>query len=100
MMKAPSPELLCIVAHHLYPRHVVSSWSHTKLDRMRSVLQVKFSQHADLRELLLSTGDARLVEDSPDSFWGAGKNGQGKNWLGVMLVELRDQIRHTGASPG
>jgi hypothetical protein len=33
-----------------------------KFDRMRAVLRAKFTQHDDFRQILLSTGDARLVE--------------------------------------
>jgi len=37
------------------------------------VIYAKFTQHEDLGKLLLGTGDAALVEDSPkDAFWGVG----------------------------
>ena len=63
---------------------------------MRRVLHAKFAQHQDLRELLISTGTARLVEsasvDNPvNRFWGE-VNGVGKNMLGVMLMELRAEL--------
>ncbi len=45
----------------------------------------KFKQHSDLREKLLQTGEAILVEQSPtDSFWGCGADGKGLNLLGQM----------------
>jgi predicted NAD-dependent protein-ADP-ribosyltransferase YbiA (DUF1768 family) len=28
-----------------------------------------------------------------DAFWGLGKKGNGKNMLGVLLMELRDELR-------
>jgi hypothetical protein len=70
---------------------------------MRRVLRAKFTQHADLRELLLSTGDARLVEvatidNEVNRLWGE-VNGIGKNMLGVMLMELREQIRQPDSFP-
>ena len=33
----------------------------------------------------------RLIEYSPrDSFWEEGFDGKGENWLGVMLMDVRD----------
>ncbi len=70
---------------------------------MRGVLRAKFTQHQDLRELLLSTGDARLVEsaktDNPvNRLWGE-VNGKGKNMLGVLLMELRSELRNQSVQP-
>jgi hypothetical protein len=86
-----------MAAHGLYWWDIRSDWSKIKFDRMRQVLRAKFTQHMDLRDLLLSTGDARLVEsatvDNPvNRLWGE-VNGSGKNMLGVMLMELREQLR-------
>src|SRR3546814_20144387 len=63
-MNAPSPALLAMAAHGLYYWDVAPGWSTTKFDRMRAVLRAKFEQHLDLKELLLSTGSARLVESA------------------------------------
>jgi predicted NAD-dependent protein-ADP-ribosyltransferase YbiA (DUF1768 family) len=65
---------------------------------MRAVLRAKFTQHADLRELLLSTGNMRLVEvgrtnNAVNRTWGE-VNGKGKNMLGVLLMELRAELRN------
>lgn len=68
-------------------------WDAVREDVMRTALRAKFSEPA-LRALLLSTGDRPLVEDSPyDPYWGTGKDGRGKNRLGVLLMELRDELR-------
>lgn len=103
LMDAPSPSLLAMAAHGLYYWDVAPGWSKTKLDRMRAVLRAKFTQHDDLRELLLSTGDARLVESTTtdnavNRLWGE-VNGEGKNLLGVMLMELRTQLRDEAIQP-
>ncbi len=97
LMAAPSPALLAMAAHGLYYWDVAPAWSKTKFDRMRGVLRAKFSQHPDLLELLLSTGEARLVEsatvDNPvNRLWGE-VNGVGENMLGKMLMELRAELR-------
>lgn len=62
ILSAPSPSLVAMAAHGLYTWDIVPDWSKTKFDRMRKVLRAKFGQHEDLRTLLLSTGNARLVE--------------------------------------
>lgn len=68
-------------------------WESTKISVMRNALWAKFTQHEELKELLLSTNDARLVEHAEnDSFWGDGGNGKGKNWLGRLLMEVRKQL--------
>ncbi|RWY84657.1 DUF1768 domain-containing protein [Rhizobium leguminosarum] len=97
LMEAPSPSLLAMAAHGLYYWDVTPGWSKIKFDRMRRVLRAKFTQHTDLRELLLSTNDARLVEsatvDNPvNRLWGE-VNGVGSNMLGVMLMELRAELQ-------
>jgi len=69
-------------------------WNEAKLEIMRRAIRAKFTQNAELARMLLSTGTAELVEDSKsDSFWGAGADGSGENWLGRLLMELRDELR-------
>lgn len=99
ILAAPSPALVAMAAHGLYQWDIASDWSRTKFDRMRAVLWAKFSQHSDLAELLLSTGEARLVEsatfDSPvNRLWGEVPVKGGKNMLGVMLMETREKLRY------
>lgn len=101
LMQAPSPSLLAMAAHGLYYWDVAPGWSRTKFDRMRGVLRAKYTQHQDLQQLLLSTGDARLVEcatvdNEVNRLWGE-VNGIGKNMLGVLLMELRSQLREEHA---
>jgi len=61
---------------------------------MREVLRAKFAQHASLGSLLLSTGDAELVEHTTnDRYWEDGGDGSGKNRLGQLLMELRSELR-------
>jgi len=69
-------------------------WMSINIDKMNETLCLKFTQHRNLMEELLSTGDAQLIEDSPvDSFWGVGRNGDGRNELGKALVRLRSLLR-------
>ena len=64
----------------------------------------KFLQNADLSDVLMATGDRVIVEASPyDRIWGIGlppddpqihepANWQGKNWLGIAVMQVRDQF--------
>lgn len=97
ILSAPSPSLVAMAAHGLYTWDITPDWSRTKFDRMRNVLLAKFTQHEDLKEILLSTGDARLVEvgrtnNLVNRTWGE-VNGKGANMLGVLLMEVREEIR-------
>lgn len=97
VLSAPSPALVAMAAHGLYWWDIRSDWSKIKFDRMRQVLRAKFTQHEDLCEILLATGDRRLVESATvdnavNRLWGEVK-GRGKNTLGQMLMELRTQLR-------
>ena len=69
-------------------------WEEVKEDVMRRALAAKFAAHPELRQRLLETGDAPLVENAPgDRYWGCGADGTGKNRLGHLLVELRSNLR-------
>lgn len=61
---------------------------------MYVALIAKFTQYPDLKEKLLATGDALLIEDSPkDMYWGGALDGS-KNRLGELLMELRTKLRN------
>lgn len=68
-------------------------WPKVKLHFMHNIVLAKFSV-PKLEELLLSTGDAELIEGNRhgDTFWGQ-VNGVGENHLGRILVEVRTHLR-------
>jgi N-glycosidase YbiA len=69
-------------------------WESVKVSVMRTAVLAKFTQHDELRNLLLSTSDAKLVEQTEnDDYWGDGGDGSGKNMLGKILMEVREQLR-------
>lgn len=77
-------------------RPLRADWEAVKDDVMLDAIRAKFTQHADLKALLLGTGDAVLVEHTAnDSYWGDGGDGSGKNRLGHLLMRLRTEL--TGA---
>jgi hypothetical protein len=71
-----------------------ADWNKVRDAVMREVVLAKFSQHDDLREILLATGEAELVEHTTnDSYWGDGGDGSGENKLGKILMSVREELR-------
>lgn len=71
-----------------------SDWEQVKDKIMQQAVLQKFKTHADIREILLATSDELIVENSPiDYYWGCGKNGNGKNRLGEILMAVRQILR-------
>ncbi|HUR55185.1 MAG TPA: NADAR domain-containing protein [Gemmataceae bacterium] len=69
-------------------------WESVKDGIMLDAVRAKFTQHDDLKAILLGTGDAKLVEHTAnDSYWGDGGDGSGKNRLGQILMKVRDELR-------
>lgn len=66
-------------------------WDSIKIPIMRNILRTKYEQHEYVRRKLHETGNRILVEDSwRDDFWGIGENKDGKNMLGRLWMEIRD----------
>jgi ribA/ribD-fused uncharacterized protein len=67
-------------------------WENGRVELMRRLVRSKF-ENPLLRELLLLTGDAELIQDNKwnDRFWGVCR-GEGENWLGKILMEVRQEI--------
>jgi len=77
---------------------VRSDWHEVKLPIMRLLVKEKFS-NPFLTHRLLSTGDTELILDNKwnDKFWGVCR-GTGENWLGKILMEVREELRREIAS--
>jgi ribA/ribD-fused uncharacterized protein len=68
-------------------------WATRRDDVMLAALRAKFTQHPDLAAMLLATGAAPLVEHTRhDTYWGDGGNGDGRNRLGELLVQVRAEV--------
>lgn len=71
-----------------------ADWEEVKDQVMKDVLIAKADQHPIFKNELLSTGNATIIEASPyDYYWGEGKDGSGKNMLGVLLMEVREELK-------
>ena len=69
-------------------------WEQVKDKVMYDACYAKFTQFVDIQALLLSTGDATLVEHTKnDSYWGDGGDGTGENMLGRILMEIRTVLQ-------
>jgi ribA/ribD-fused uncharacterized protein len=61
---------------------------------MRDAVLAKFTQHPELQEILLATGDRKIFEHTAtDDFWGDGGDGSGRNQLGQILMRVRAELR-------
>jgi len=68
-------------------------WDLVKVDIMRTLITEKF-QNPFLSHRLIATNSAQLVLDNKwnDKFWGVCR-GAGENWLGKILMEVREKIK-------
>jgi ribA/ribD-fused uncharacterized protein len=76
-------------------------WETAKDDVMRTAIRAKFCSHPELKRLLLATGNEELIEQTTqDHYWGCGTSGTGRNMLGVLLMELRQELNATPRDQG
>ena len=69
-------------------------WESVKLTVMREAVRAKFTQHPELTAVLLGIAYVVLVEHTAnDDYWGDGGDGNGQNWLGRILTEVREELR-------
>lgn len=78
-------------------RHVElrSDWEEIKDEVMYQVCKAKFMQHDELRQRLIDTGNAELIEGNTwgDKTWGV-CDGVGENRLGKILMRIRTEINN------
>lgn len=96
LLSAPTPTLVALAAHSLLHWDIAPGWSRLRYPWMLECQRAKFAQHADLREVLLSTGGKRLVEagtvdNDVNRRWGE-VNSVGLNYLGRILMTVRAEL--------
>lgn len=73
---------------------IIKNWNNIRDNVMYDALKAKFTQHEELKKLLLETGDKILIEHTEnDAYWGDAGDGSGKNRLGKLLMRLRKNLR-------
>jgi len=75
-------------------KYIRYDWDEIKLDVMKIALYAKFTQHEDLKQMLIDTGDMILeeVNEWGDRFWGVDDDGFGENHLGKLLMQIRSSF--------
>jgi N-glycosidase YbiA len=92
IQSAATPELAAKLGRNCeyQPRR---DWDRCKCEIMYRAVWQKFSTHLDIRQILLDTSAAEIVEDSPvDYFWGCGIDRTGDNHLGRILMRVRAEF--------
>ena len=105
IMRTSDPVKCKKIAVQKFPEFDSDLWEKTCRTIVKRGVKAKFSQNADILKTLLSTGNALLAECSPyDKKWGIGidindpdrfviAKWKGKNLLGRILMEIREELR-------
>ena len=73
-----------------------SDWEEVKDEVMHQALRMKFSQNPEIAKELLATGDVILIEHTRnDDYWADGGDGSGKNKLGLLLMQVREELKNS-----
>jgi len=90
--KAETPGKSKRLGRRMKIRH---DWEEIKEDVMLRALHFKFEAGSNFAKMLLLTEDSILAEWAPwDEYWGLGKNGNGRNRLGVLLMHVREELKN------
>ncbi len=104
ILKTSDP-LKCKHIARQFPEYNDNVWEKTCRTIVKRGVKAKFLQNREILSVLLGTGNAILAECSPkDDKWGIGiditdparleiEKWRGKNYLGVILMEVRDELR-------
>lgn len=83
----------------------IDQWNNSKLDYMKDILIAKYTQHSDLKDTLIATGNKQIAEaNSRDDYYGVGlplthkdildpTAWRGQNNLGKLLMEIRKELQ-------
>ena len=70
-----------------------ADWDSVREAVMLDGLRAKFQQNRGLLDLLKSTGSRPIVHASVNPYWGEGRTGKGKNRMGKLLEQVREELR-------
>lgn len=100
IMQVEDPNVLTQMGNKIFP---TVEWEEKKADMMKCVVLSKFGHNPDLNTKLKATGSTPLYECTRNRYWGTGwkhdapnweksSNFPGKNILGNILMEIRDNV--------
>ena len=67
-------------------------WKAMKKSVMYELLEHKVKQCTTFRDDLIASQGRQLIEDTTHEYWGRGREGNGQNVLGRLLMTLRDTV--------
>ena len=70
-----------------------ADWDSVRESVMIDGLRAKFQQNRGLLDLLKSTGTRPIIHASVNAYWGEGRTGKGKNRIGKLLEQVREELR-------
>ena len=71
-------------------------WEEIKDEVMLQALRMKFSQNPEIAKELLATGDTIIIENTRnDAYWADEGDGSGKNKLGLLLKQVREELKNS-----
>lgn len=77
-----------------FTKTACANWDTLRDAVMLRATRWKFAQDARCAQVLRSTGDRELLFNSPMSdHWGSGDDGRGRNRLGEVLQQVREELR-------
>lgn len=76
---------------------IIEDFDKRRSSIMRQAIRFQYHQNPMLVRWLKDTGKATLIEEAPwDDYFGTGRNGDGKNVHGKLLMEFRDDEKGVG----
>ena len=90
--KASSPYLAWEVSQR-HKSAQAPDFDERKAAIMEELCRAKLEQHRDVEAGLRASGEDTIVKNYPDPFWGVGRDGVGKNMMGVVWMKLRNELQ-------
>lgn len=92
---ASTPMLAKSKAYKIPDQFAKNDWVAIRESVMLRALRAKFTQHPDLANKLLISGERIIIEfTNNDEFWGDPGNGSGQNKLGQLLMQVRKELNY------
>ena len=96
ILKAETPGKTAQMGRDRKVQGFADNWDAKSFYVMLNIVREKAKVCPQFKNDLISTGDKFLIENttpSNDRIWGCGKDGWGKNWLGLVLMIARDELK-------
>lgn len=89
--QAKNPKISKSIAKNIVP---YDGWESNKFMIMKKIIELKIEQYPFICDNLLKSGIRPIVFNSKfDNFFGVGIDGNGKNQLGKIFMEIRSELR-------